>query len=109
MATTNAEWSDEELAAAAEAYLQMLELQKRNQPYNKAEINEALRASGRPLAKRSRPSIEYRMRNISTVLRDEGLQIVKGYTPAENVGSNVHDRISRILKKLRDKSCDEST
>ena len=95
----NREWSDEELAAAVDAYLEMLRHQKDGRPYNKAEINRSLREPGSPLQGRTKASIEYRMQNISAVLADEKLPIVEGYAPAANVGENIRTRILSLLKK----------
>jgi len=97
----NREWSDEELAAAVEAYLTMLECQQNGQPFNKAEINRALREPGSPLAGRTKSSVEFRMQNISAVLADEKQLTVNGYAPAANVGDNIRSRILKLVKARR--------
>jgi hypothetical protein len=90
-----------ELAAAVDAYLDMLQSEKNQQPFIKAQINRSLREPGAPLEGRTRASVEYRMQNISAVLVSEKLPTVKGYVPAANVGNNSHARILRIIKERR--------
>ena len=97
MPTERAPWSDAELAAAIDAYIAMLRCEESDRPYNKAEINRGLRIPGQPLSGRSRPSIEYRMRNISAVLADEGRPVLSGYAPAKNVGDGLRVRIATLL------------
>jgi 5-methylcytosine-specific restriction protein A len=97
----NREWSDTELAAAVDAYLDMLRYEQNGKPFNKAEINRALRESGAALEGRTKASVEYRMQNISAVLKSEKLTTVKGYAPASNVGDHIRVRLLRILKERR--------
>ncbi len=94
-ADTN-DWSEKELDAAVAAYLKMLEKELAGKPYNKAEVNRELRNGA--LASRSRGSLEFRMANISAVLRDQGAQWINGYQPRVNVGTAV---ATRILSSLR--------
>lgn len=97
----NREWTDTELTAAVDAYLEMLRSEENSQPYNKAEINRCLREPGAALEGRTKASVEYRMQNISAVLRGEKMPIVKGYAPAANVGDHIRTRVLRILKERR--------
>ena len=92
-----ADWTDEELRAAVRGYLAMLEDQVAGKPYSKAEYRRVLMAG--PLSTRSAPSIEYRMRNISAVMRDDGRAIVQGYVPAQNVGGAIKARLLSLLKE----------
>lgn len=89
------EWSDAELKAAIDAYLEMLFLESHGKPYSKTEVNRTLRAG--PLSGRSKASIEYRMQNISASLEELCLPRIAGYLPAKNVGEGVKDRICAIL------------
>jgi len=91
----NTDWDDAELAAAVEAYLKMLAREKKGLPFNKALENRRLREG--PIAGRAKGSVEFRMLNISTVLIRMGLEPIKGFKPAKNVGSGVEQRIRQAL------------
>jgi 5-methylcytosine-specific restriction protein A len=93
------EWADDELDAAVEAYLGMLDKEVRGQPFSKAEVNRELR-EGR-LSARGRGSIEYRMQNISHVLHTRGERWVVGYKPAANVGTNTQAKIAGAIDRVR--------
>lgn len=88
-------WPDEEIDAAVEAYVAMLQAEGAGAPYVKADVNRALREG--PLKDRSKASVEYRMESISAVLVDLGLARIRGYVPATNVGRRTHDRIRYSL------------
>lgn len=77
-------WSEDELRAAVEAYLDMLRLENSGAAFSKAEYNRRLRAG--PLSKRTEGSVEYRMQNISAVLAGMGRAGIEGYKAAANVG-----------------------
>ncbi|MHC8402337.1 HNH endonuclease [Pseudomonas sp. MDT1-17] len=89
------DWSDEELEAAVEGYLKMLAIEKSDQKLNKAHENRLLREG--VLINRSRVSIEYRMRNISTVLHDLCLPYIVGYLPAKHLGAGVTQRVRAAM------------
>ena len=89
------DWSDEELEAAVEGYLKMLAIEKSDQKLNKAHENRLLREG--VLINRSRVSIEYRMRNISTVLHDLCLPYIIGYLPAKHLGAGVTERVRAAM------------
>lgn len=91
------DWSDHELRSAVHAYLAMLDLQERNEPYSKAEVRRGLREG--PLNARSEASIEYRMRNISAVLKRHGRATLQGYVAADNVGEAVAERIWALVRE----------
>lgn len=91
-------WTDDELKRSIVAYLEMLKYEKEKTSYSKSEINKKLQAE---LKNRGRSSIEYRWQNISSVLFDHNLNFIKGYKPAKNVGSNVKERIWKILNDLK--------
>ncbi|MBU1356776.1 MAG: HNH endonuclease [Candidatus Edwardsbacteria bacterium] len=109
MQNDNVTWSQEELSAAVDAYLQMLEKETRNEPCNKSEINRDLRSG--ILKNRTKGSIEYRMQNISSVMESLCLPRIKGYLPAKNIGPNVFYEIKNILEKknIFDKTIYEPT
>jgi hypothetical protein len=90
------EWTNEELSAAVEAYLQMLVLEQRGEKYNKASIQRML-LSG-PIA--GRTTAEQRMQNISHVLQLMEQPWIAGYKPLANVGANTVDRLRRIITDL---------
>lgn len=92
-------WADEEIKASIEAYLSMLDMERRGRPYNKSAINRELRDG--PLGGRSKASLEYRMQNISAVMEDLGLERIKGYVPAKNVGPSVKAKIVALMKDMK--------
>lgn len=77
---TGKPWTPLEIEFIVSDYLEMLDIELRGDPVNKAERNRALRQ----LIDRTRTSIEYKHRNISAVLAELGLPYVKGYKPARN-------------------------
>lgn len=79
-----ANWTEHELRATVRAYLRMLAAECTGASYSKASVRRELRRGA--LKARSEASIEYRMRNISSVLADHGRPVIKGYLPAANVG-----------------------
>lgn len=93
-----ADWSDGEIDAAVEAYLAMLRLEIEGGPLNKAEVNRKLREGA--LVNRTKSSVEYRMQNISSVLKGLGRRHISGYRPASNVGANVERKIVASLERL---------
>lgn len=98
------EWTDDELAAAIDAYLKMLQQESLGQPYSKADYRSSLR--GGPLSTRSDSSIEYRMQNISAVLEGMGYARIAGYMPAKNVGAGVAARVGNMLRDRFDIAAD---
>ncbi len=50
-----------------------------------------------PLKERTRPSVEFRFRNISSVLAERGEPLLSGYLPANNVGAEVKQSIKEAL------------
>lgn len=89
------DWSEEEICAAVESYVEMLSLLQQSIPFSKSSYNEKLRMG--ILAKRSKASIEYRMQNISAVLDDLKIVWLDGYKPARNVGQGVKQIIAKKL------------
>ncbi|WP_288097042.1 HNH endonuclease [Pseudomonas sp.] len=104
----NEDWSESEIKAAVSAYLTMLALEQKGQTFNKALENRLLRQGA--LADRTEGSVEFRMRNISTVLQKMGQGWIEGYKPAKNVGANVELGIRKALASDEvEPSADEDT
>lgn len=78
-----APWTDAEIEAIVTDYFDMLHAEQRGEKYNKAEHNRRLRTS----VQRSRQSIEYKHCNISAVLSELGLPILRGYQPRSHYQS----------------------
>jgi hypothetical protein len=95
----NIQWSDDELKECIKAYFKMLKYEEKGTPYSKVEINNHLR--NYYLNKRTKSSVEYRMQNISSVLNERSHNYITGYKPASNVGSNVKERIWKIINDLK--------
>lgn len=96
----NQSWSDEELAAATSAYLNMLHHEIAGHHYVKRDAVRQLQENGEVLENRTHASIEYRMQNISAVMEEMGLPRIHGYVPAKNIGTDSKERIKNILIKL---------
>ncbi|MFJ5296838.1 HNH endonuclease [Pseudomonas sp. NPDC088368] len=92
---TNSDWSEQEIQAAVDAYLDMLQREKKGLKINKAHENRVLREG--PLSGRTKGSVEFRMQNISTVLMELNQERIIGYKPAKNVGANVVRSIREAL------------
>jgi hypothetical protein len=75
------DWRREEVEAAVADYFDMLALELRGMPYNKAEHNRALQ---RVVPARTRGSIERKHQNISAVLIECGYPYIDGYKPLAN-------------------------
>lgn len=90
-------WSNNEFAAAVDAYLAMRSAYEQSEPVNKAEVRKQL-IDG-PLHKRNDKAIEYRFCNISYVLAEEGKGTVSGYVPLGNVGHRGYALIAALLEE----------
>ena len=77
-------WTQEEIDAAVEAYLGMLDQQSNGQELNRYKVNAALRQD--KLVSRSQSSVERRMGSISAVLAGLGMPQLQGYRPMERTG-----------------------
>lgn len=93
------DWTDEELEAAIKAYFLMLSKESAGENYNKSENNRELRTS--ILMNRSKGAVEFRMQNISAVLQELCHPFIQGYLPRGNVGTEVSERIKRIIFQNR--------
>jgi hypothetical protein len=91
-------WSGEEVEAAVTGYLDMLGMELRGEPYNKAEHNRHLQ---RLLRDRPRGSIERKHQNISAILIELGYPYIDGYKPLGNyqqlLKSVVEQRLSAAI------------
>jgi hypothetical protein len=76
-----ADWSRIEVEAAVADYLDMLALELRGEPFNKANHNRDLL---RVLDGRTRGSIERKHQNISAILIELGYPYIDGYKPLRN-------------------------
>ncbi len=88
-------WTDDELAAAVDAYKQMMRNHNAGDAYNKREVYRILAARFH----RTDKAFEYRMQNISAVLAEMGEAWLPGLKPAGNVGKHVGGRIRDMLSR----------
>lgn len=72
------DWSHEEVEATVSDYFEMLAMELRGEPFNKAEHNRNLQ---KRLTNRSRGAIEKKHQNISAVLIELGYPYINGYKP----------------------------
>lgn len=89
-----ADWSKLEVEAAVADYLEMLALELRGEPFNKAEHNRNL---ARVLDGRTRGSIERKHQNISAVLIELGYPYIDGYKPLPNYQELLKDVVEERL------------
>lgn len=95
-------WSDFELKESMKAYLWMLEKHQNGESYTKTKVYKTLAENN--LKDRTLKSIEYRMENISHVLKENGYDWIEGITPAKNVGEKNTIRLLAYYKELTNKS-----
>ena len=88
-------WTDDENDLIVADYFAMLAADLAGRPYVKAEHNRRLRTR----LDRSRPSIEFKHRNISAVLKGLGETWLTGYLPAFNVQMSLADAVARWLHR----------
>ena len=88
-------WTDAENDLIVADYFAMLAADLIGRPYNKAEHNRLLRSQ----IERSRPSIEFKHRNVSAVLKGLGENWITGYLPAFNVQTSLADAVARWLHR----------
>ena len=88
-------WTRIEVEATVSAYLEMLLLELRGEPYSKAQHRRALLQL---LNNRSEGAIERKHQNISAILIEMGLPYIEGYKPLRNyqelLRSVVQERVS---------------
>ncbi len=88
------DWSHEEVEAAVSDYFDMLAMELRVQPFNKAEHNRNLQ---KILNNRPKGSIERKHQNISAVLIELGYPYIDGYKPLGNYQHLLRDVIEERL------------
>ena len=88
-------WTDDENDLIVADYFAMLAADLAGRPYIKAEHNRRLRTR----LDRSRPSIEFKHRNISAVLKGLGETWLTGYLPAFNVQMSLAEAVARWLHR----------
>lgn len=88
-------WTDAELKTAVETYLYLLRLEESGIRIPEREMSQFLVKGA--LRGRNEASIRYRMRNISAVLDGRGQSHISAYSPANQVGSGVRERIEKLL------------
>lgn len=89
-------WSQEELKASVEAYLDMQRKNSKNVSFVKSEYYQQLSER----FGRTKKSFEYRMQNISYVLATLGKEWLPGLKPARNVGTRVAAIIEKLLYEI---------
>lgn len=88
-------WSNEEVAATVNSYFQMLALEQKGEKYNKAAFRKQLLEQ---LNNRSAGSIEFKHQNISAVLRDLGMDYIKGYKPLANYQKSLKEAVLSAIE-----------
>ena len=88
-------WTDAENDLIVADYFAMLAADLAGRPYNKAEHNRRLQSQ----IDRSRPSIEFKHRNISAVLKGLGESWITGYLPAFNIQTSLADAVAHWLHR----------
>lgn len=91
-------WSDEENSILVRSYLDMLRAELRDERFVKAEVNRQLQAA----LGRGRGSIEFKLANVSAVLRDLDFPFVNGYKPYPNVQASLRDCVREELLEQED-------
>ena len=89
-------WSEEELRASVEAYVDMHRKESKGTAFTKKAYYEGLANS----FGRSAKSYEFRMQNISYVYSLQGRHWVSGLKPARNVGANVIKVLERLISEV---------
>lgn len=87
------EWTEDELAAAVAAYRRMEAQHALGAKVEKASVYRELAA----LHGRTPKAWEYRMQNISHVLKQADKEWLPGLRPAANVGTNVELQLAKLL------------
>lgn len=103
-ATTGKAWTRAEVETTVSAYFRMLRMQELGQRFVKAQIIRQLETE---ITARNATAIEYKFRNISSVLNQIGVQAVSGYRPLPNIQKILIDVVSQEL--AADKVLDEAS
>jgi len=89
-------WSNEELKAAVEAYVEMQRKERTDQIFTKRQHYRKLAE----LFGRSEKAYEYRMQNISYVLSLMGRAWLPGLKPKRNIDAKVAGKIEKLLGEI---------
>ncbi|MFE8153149.1 HNH endonuclease [Brenneria goodwinii] len=89
-------WSDDELKASVEAYVEMKQFHQSGKTFSKKSYYESL-ATRFP---RTAKSFELRMQNISFAYLDMGRDWLPGLKPAKNVGTNMLPRLKALIAEI---------
>lgn len=90
----NLEWSENENQIIVSSYLDMLDKELKKQKYDKSAVKEVLLQK---LPNRNSASIDYKLRNISSVLEDSGFPYINGYKPAKHYQASLKEVVSTLI------------
>jgi 5-methylcytosine-specific restriction enzyme A len=88
-------WSAVEHEAALDAYIWMLEQQASGRHFVKRKVISDLQSGS--LSSRTRQSIEYRFRNLSSIFIEHSMIYVRGYAPLKHIGRTGRTLIAKML------------
>jgi hypothetical protein len=94
--TSAGEWSKYEIDALSDCYLEMLRLELSGQPYVKRQFNLALQQR----IERSHSSIEFKLCNLSAVLRDLSRPYINGYKPRSHYQASLREVVEARLEEF---------
>lgn len=92
----NPPWTDEENALVVADYFAMLKKDNARRPYNKTEHRRRLVSH---LQSRSDRAIQFKYRNISSILKGLGEESISGYKPLSNVQKSLVDAVDQWLSE----------
>jgi Domain of unknown function (DUF3883) len=91
-------WSQEEVEATVSDYFEMLTMELRDEPFNKAEHNRNLQ---KLLNNRTKSAVELKHQNISAVLIELGYPYIDGYKPRYNFQKLLYEVVEdRLLSAV---------
>lgn len=93
-------WSDEELRASVEVYIDMLRKESKGEKFVKKRYYEQLSEEFGRTAK----SFEFRMQNISYIYSQLGRKWVSGLRPAKNVGPTNASKLQTFIAEIEGQS-----
>lgn len=94
----NAAWSNDENSVLVNAYLDMLRHELRDEKFVKADMNRRLQAQ----LGRGRGSIEFKLANVSAVLREMSFPFINGYKPYPNIQASLRDQVREEVLRQHD-------
>src|SRR5438874_927125 len=93
----NIDWNQNEIDAAVEAYFVMLGDQISGRHIVKARVMRALKDG--PLTRRTLKSIEYKLCNVTAILRQASLPSVEGLSPKAHVQQALRTRVHEVARE----------